>query len=96
MGSRPELLGADRLGFVRGEHDTEDIAAECRGYGVTVEVVTADLAQADVPERLVATAAASGGLPEAGSPASSSTATAGSVRRAEPAAGWPGALESSV
>ncbi|HET9975336.1 MAG TPA: SDR family oxidoreductase [Streptosporangiaceae bacterium] len=52
----------DRLGFVRGEHDTEDIAAECRGYGVTVEVVTADLAQADVPERLVATAAASGGL----------------------------------
>ena len=52
----------DRLGFVRGEHDTEDIAAECRGYGVTVEVVTADLAQADVPERLVATAAAAGGL----------------------------------
>jgi len=52
----------DRLGFVRGEHDTEDIAAECRGYGVTVEVVTADLAQADVPERLVATAAAGGGL----------------------------------
>ncbi|HEU5392832.1 MAG TPA: SDR family oxidoreductase [Streptosporangiaceae bacterium] len=48
----------DRLGFVRGEHDTEDIAAECRGYGVTVEVVTADLAQADVPERLVAAAAA--------------------------------------
>jgi len=52
----------DRLGFARGEHDTEDIAAECRGYGVTVEVVTADLAQADVPERLVAGAAASGGL----------------------------------
>jgi len=51
----------DRLGFVRGEHDTEDIAAECRGYGVTAEVVAADLAQADVPERLVATAAAAAG-----------------------------------
>ena len=52
----------DRLGFARGEHDTEDIAAECRGYGVTTEVVAADLAQADVPELLVAGAAASGGL----------------------------------
>jgi 3-oxoacyl-[acyl-carrier protein] reductase len=51
----------DRLGFARGEHDAEDVAAECRRHGVTVEVVAADLAEADVPARLVATAAAAAG-----------------------------------
>src|SRR5262249_30468984 len=52
----------DRLGFARGEHDAEDVAAECRRHGVTVEVVAADLAQVAVPAQLVATAAAGGGL----------------------------------
>jgi len=52
----------DRLGFERGKHDAEDVAAECRRHGITAEVVAADLAQADVPERLVATAAAGGSL----------------------------------
>jgi 3-oxoacyl-[acyl-carrier protein] reductase len=49
-----------RLGYERGDHDTEDVAAECRRRGVLAEVMAADLAQADVPARLVA--AAGGGL----------------------------------
>jgi 3-oxoacyl-[acyl-carrier protein] reductase len=56
----------DRLGFARGEHDAEDVAADCRRHGVTAEVVAADLAQADVPERLVAAAAAAAANAAAG------------------------------
>jgi 3-oxoacyl-[acyl-carrier protein] reductase len=52
----------DRLGYARGERDAEDVAAECRHRGAAVQVVTADLAQADVPARLVEAAAAGGGL----------------------------------
>ena len=47
----------DRLGLERGEHDPQEVAAECRQRGVTAEVVAADLADADVPARLVGTAA---------------------------------------
>jgi 3-oxoacyl-[acyl-carrier protein] reductase len=52
----------DRVGYARGEHDTEDVAAQCRGRGRRVEVMAADLAEPDVPGRLVAAAAAAGGL----------------------------------
>jgi 3-oxoacyl-[acyl-carrier protein] reductase len=52
----------DRVGYARGEHDTEDVAADCRGRGAKVEVIAADLADADAPVRLVAAAAAAGGL----------------------------------
>lgn len=52
----------DRVAYARGEHDTEDVAAECRDHGVRVEVVAGDLAEADVPARLVGVAAAVGGL----------------------------------
>jgi 3-oxoacyl-[acyl-carrier protein] reductase len=48
----------NRLGYARGEHDAEDVAAECRRRGATVEVVAADLAQADAPIHLVEAAAA--------------------------------------
>jgi hypothetical protein len=34
----------ERLGYERGEHDTEDVAAESRRRGSQVEVVPADLA----------------------------------------------------
>jgi 3-oxoacyl-[acyl-carrier protein] reductase len=46
----------DRVGYARGEHDAEDVAAECRGRGATVQVVAADLARADVPAHLVGAA----------------------------------------
>jgi 3-oxoacyl-[acyl-carrier protein] reductase len=52
----------DRVSYARGEHDTEDVAAQCRGRGRRVEVMAADLAEPDVPGRLVAAAAAAGGL----------------------------------
>jgi 3-oxoacyl-[acyl-carrier protein] reductase len=52
----------DRVGYARGEHDAEDVAAECRRRGSRVEVVAADLAEASVPGRLVEVAAADGGL----------------------------------
>lgn len=52
----------DRVGFARGDHDAEDVAAECRRRGSRVEVVAADLADADVPGRLVKAAAAAGEL----------------------------------
>jgi 3-oxoacyl-[acyl-carrier protein] reductase len=52
----------DRVGYVRGQHDTEDVAAECRRRGAKVEVVSADLADTDVPAHLVAVAAAGGTL----------------------------------
>ncbi len=52
----------DRVSYARGEHDTEEIADECRRRGARVDVVTADLAEPDVPARLVGAAAASGGL----------------------------------
>jgi 3-oxoacyl-[acyl-carrier protein] reductase len=52
----------DRVGYARGEHDTEEIAAECRYRGAKVEVVAADLADVGAPLRLVAAAAEGGGL----------------------------------
>jgi 3-oxoacyl-[acyl-carrier protein] reductase len=52
----------DRLSYARGEHDTDEIATECRRLGATVDVVAGDLADADVPGRLIETAAARGDL----------------------------------
>ena len=52
----------DRIGYERGEHDTEDVAAECRRRGSKVEVMAADLAEAAAPAALVAAAAATGEL----------------------------------
>jgi 3-oxoacyl-[acyl-carrier protein] reductase len=52
----------DRVSYARGEHDTEKIATECRRGGAKVEVAPGDLAEADVPARLVESAAALGGL----------------------------------
>jgi 3-oxoacyl-[acyl-carrier protein] reductase len=51
-----------RVGSPHEEHDAGDIAAECRRRGAKVEVLQADLAQADTPARLVGAAAAGGGL----------------------------------
>src|ERR1700722_5496742 len=52
----------ERLGYERGEHDTSDVAAECRRLGSRVEVVVADLADVDTPARLVDVASALGDL----------------------------------
>ena len=52
----------ERLAYERGEHDTEDVAAECRRRGSQVEVVPADLAAIGTPARLVETASALGDL----------------------------------
>ena len=52
----------DRVSYARGEHDTEDVAAQCRRRGSGVEVVAADLAEVGVPARLVEAAAAAGRL----------------------------------
>jgi 3-oxoacyl-[acyl-carrier protein] reductase len=52
----------DRVSYARGEHDTEDVAAECRRRGARVGVVAADLAKPEVPAQLVETAASAGGL----------------------------------
>jgi 3-oxoacyl-[acyl-carrier protein] reductase len=51
-----------RLGYERGEHDTEDVAAECRRRGSKVDVVPADLAETSAAARLVEAASAAGGL----------------------------------
>ena len=37
----------DRVSYARGEHDTEDVAAQCRRRGSSMEVVAADLAEAE-------------------------------------------------
>jgi 3-oxoacyl-[acyl-carrier protein] reductase len=52
----------ERLACERGEHDTEDVAAECRRRGSQVEVMPADLAAIGTPARLVETASALGDL----------------------------------
>ena len=52
----------ERVGYERGDHDTEDIAAECRQRGAQVEVVTADLADPNAPAKLVGAAASAGRL----------------------------------
>jgi 3-oxoacyl-[acyl-carrier protein] reductase len=52
----------ERLGYERGPHDAEDVAAECRRRGSHVEVVAADLAEVGAPAHLVETAFALGGL----------------------------------
>jgi 3-oxoacyl-[acyl-carrier protein] reductase len=51
-----------RLGYERGGDDPEAVAEECRSLGSRVEVVEADLADPDVPARLVMRAAAAGDL----------------------------------
>ena len=52
----------ERLAYERGDHDTGDVAAECRRLGSRVEIVHADLAAVDAPVRLVKAASALGGL----------------------------------
>ena len=52
----------ERLGYERGEHDTSDVAAECRRFGSKVEVVPADLASVEAPASLVEAASALGDL----------------------------------
>jgi 3-oxoacyl-[acyl-carrier protein] reductase len=52
----------ERLGYERGEHDTEEVAAECRRRGSKVDVVPADLAEVSTGARLVEAASAAGGL----------------------------------
>lgn len=52
----------DRIGYEHGEHDPQDVADECRRHGSEVEIVAADLAEADAPGRLVETAATAGDL----------------------------------
>ena len=52
----------DKVSYTRGEHDTEDVAAECRRRGSRAEVVAADLAEPGVPGRLVEAAAAASDL----------------------------------
>jgi 3-oxoacyl-[acyl-carrier protein] reductase len=52
----------DRVSYAHGEHDTEEVAAECRRRGSRVETVGADLADPAVPGRLVEAAAGAGGL----------------------------------
>ena len=52
----------DRVEYAKGEHDTDDIAEECRKLGSRVEVAAGDLTDVDVPARLVAVAAPLGGL----------------------------------
>jgi 3-oxoacyl-[acyl-carrier protein] reductase len=50
----------DRVGYARGQHDAEDVAAECRRHGANVQVLAADLAEVDVPARLVKAAVSTG------------------------------------
>jgi 3-oxoacyl-[acyl-carrier protein] reductase len=52
----------ERLAYERGEHDADDVAADCRRLGSRVEVVPADLAAADAPARLVEAASRLGNL----------------------------------
>jgi 3-oxoacyl-[acyl-carrier protein] reductase len=52
----------ERLAYERGEHDADDVAAECRRLGGKVEIVPADLAAVDTPASLVEAASALGGL----------------------------------
>ena len=52
----------DRLGLDRGTRDAEHVADACRALGVRVEVVSADLADADVPEQLVRSTVESGAV----------------------------------
>jgi 3-oxoacyl-[acyl-carrier protein] reductase len=51
-----------RVGYEQGAHDPEEVAAECRALGRTVEVLSGDLADPDVPARLVAAANRRGDL----------------------------------
>jgi 3-oxoacyl-[acyl-carrier protein] reductase len=52
----------ERLGYERGAHDTEDVAAECRRHGSRVQVEPADLATAGAAADLVTAAAEAGDL----------------------------------
>ncbi|MGO8958410.1 MAG: SDR family oxidoreductase [Streptosporangiaceae bacterium] len=52
----------ERLAYERGEHDADDVAAECRRRGSRVEVVPADLAAIGTPTRLVEAGSALGDL----------------------------------
>jgi 3-oxoacyl-[acyl-carrier protein] reductase len=52
----------ERVAYERGEHDPDDVAAQCRRRGSRVEVLAADLADVATPTRLVDAAAALGNL----------------------------------
>jgi len=52
----------ERLAYERGEHDADDIAAECRRRGNRVEVVPADLAEVGTAADLVEAASELGNL----------------------------------
>lgn len=52
----------ERLDMMRGEDDPRAIAQDCRGFGVTVNLVEADLGQVATPEQLVCTANQRGDL----------------------------------
>lgn len=52
----------DRVRYGRAEHDTDDVAAECRRRGSNVAVLAGDLADVAVPGRLVHAAATAGRL----------------------------------
>lgn len=52
----------ERLGYERGADDPGGIAEECRSLGRTVDLIRGDLADPEVPARLVQTAAARGDL----------------------------------
>jgi 3-oxoacyl-[acyl-carrier protein] reductase len=51
-----------RLAMERGDHDPQDVAAECRELGRRVDLLPGDLADPAEPERLVAAAAGRGDL----------------------------------
>lgn len=47
----------ERVGFVRGAHDPQDIAEKCRALGSRVDLVPGDLASPEVAGQLVDAAA---------------------------------------
>ena len=51
-----------RLGLVQGASDPEDIAVECRSFGVHADVVAGDLSDPGTPSRLIDAANARGDL----------------------------------
>lgn len=52
----------DRIGLAHGPHDPHDVAARCREFGVTVELLPSDLADPDVPAQLITAANRRGDL----------------------------------